>query len=254
MHKSLESGACLLLVCALVACGSESGDLFTAAGAAGSGGTSSGSGGNIGSGGNSGDGGSGAEAGSAAGGTSGSGSEGAGPGGSSGDAGDSGSADGGVEDGASGAAGTNGASGAPSDGSADGSAGVGSCASPVTYYADNDKDGHGDLKAPLRSCAQPAGYVTSSDDCYDGNKQANPNQAGWFTVDRGDGSYDYDCDGTGAPRYPEVGRCQSLAICMATPGWQGEVAPCGQEKAWITDCTFPLCTPPITERRKQECH
>jgi hypothetical protein len=124
----------------------------------------------------------------------------------------------------------------------------------VTYYADNDKDGHGDPKAPLRSCAQPAGYVASSDDCYDGNKQANPNQAGWFTADRGDGSYDYDCDGTGAPRYPEVGRCESLAICMATEGWQEAVAPCGQEKAWITGCVFPLCTPPITERRKQECH
>jgi hypothetical protein len=253
MHKSLESGACLLLACALVACGGESGDLFAAAGAAGrgSGGTNSGSGGDTGSGGNSGDGGSGAEAGSGAGGSSGAGSEGAGSGGWTGDTGDAGNADGGVEDGGSGAAGSG---GAPSDGSADGAAGVGSCASSVTYYADNDKDGHGDLEAPLRACAQPAGYVTSSDDCYDGNKQANPNQAGWFTVDRGDGSYDYDCDGSGARRYPEVGRCQSLAICMATQGWLDEVAPCGQEKAWITECTFPLCQPPITERRKQECH
>jgi hypothetical protein len=150
----------------------------------------------------------------------------------------------------SGAAGADGGT----DASTGGAAGVGSCADPVTYYADADKDGHGDPKVSLRSCAPPAGYVTSSDDCYDGNKQANPNQSGWFTMDRGDGSYDYDCDGTGAPRFPEVGRCQSLAICMTTEGWQEQVAPCGQEKAWITGCTFPLCTPPITERRTQECH
>jgi prepilin-type N-terminal cleavage/methylation domain-containing protein len=36
---------------------------------------------------------------------------------------------------------------------------------------------------------------TTSTDCYDSNANAYPGQTAWFSVDRGDGSYDYNCDG-----------------------------------------------------------
>ena len=48
--------------------------------------------------------------------------------------------------------------------------------------------------------SQPAGkqraYVTTSTlDCYDGNADANPSSGISASVHRGDGSFDYDCDG-----------------------------------------------------------
>ncbi len=34
------------------------------------------------------------------------------------------------------------------------------------------------------------------DDCYDSNSDVHPGQTSYFTVDRGDGSFDYDCSGS----------------------------------------------------------
>jgi hypothetical protein len=39
-----------------------------------------------------------------------------------------------------------------------------------------------------------AGYVTDNHDCYDANGDAHPGQTKYFTVNRGDGSFDYNCD------------------------------------------------------------
>ncbi len=46
------------------------------------------------------------------------------------------------------------------------------------------------------SCA--SGYTSNNigTDCYDSNSQANPGQSQYFTSNRGDGSYDYNCDGS----------------------------------------------------------
>jgi hypothetical protein len=38
-------------------------------------------------------------------------------------------------------------------------------------------------------------------DCYDNNANAKPGQTAWFTTNRGDGSYDYDCNGSSQPYY-----------------------------------------------------
>ena len=67
--------------------------------------------------------------------------------------------------------------------------------SPTTYYRDNDGDGYGNINVTSSACALPSGYVSDDTDCYDNNFNAHPGQAGWFTTDRGDGSFDYNCDG-----------------------------------------------------------
>lgn len=36
----------------------------------------------------------------------------------------------------------------------------------------------------------------SQTDCYDGNANAKPGQTAYYTTNRGDGSFDYDCNGT----------------------------------------------------------
>ena len=40
------------------------------------------------------------------------------------------------------------------------------------------------------------GYVRDSRDCFDGNANASPSQDQFFDSNRGDGSFDYNCDGT----------------------------------------------------------
>lgn len=61
-------------------------------------------------------------------------------------------------------------------------------------YRDADGDGYG---APGAVCVgNDAGYVDNASDCYDANGNAHPGQGTYFTTNRGDGSFDYNCDGT----------------------------------------------------------
>lgn len=67
----------------------------------------------------------------------------------------------------------------------------------LTGYADADADGYGTSTASqvCSGASLPAGYVSNNTDCYDSNANAKPGQTGWFTTNRGDGSFDYNCDG-----------------------------------------------------------
>lgn len=69
----------------------------------------------------------------------------------------------------------------------------------TTWYLDADSDGHGDPATAVTACTAPAGYIDVAGDCYDGNAEARPGQTSRFSVHRGDGSFDYDCDGTAEP-------------------------------------------------------
>jgi hypothetical protein len=131
---------------------------------------------------------------------------------------------------------------------------AGTCASPTTYFADTDGDKYGDALTTTKACAKPPGYVENSDDCYDDNASAKPGQTGWFKVDRGDGSYDYDCDKAEAQHWKAPGNC-GFAICALTEGWQGTVPPCGTDGQWITACVpLAICAVSQTAPRTQECH
>lgn len=77
---------------------------------------------------------------------------------------------------------------------------------PAQYFC-----GVAELPFGYRSSASAAG------DCYDMNPNAKPGQTQYFPQDRGDGSYDYDCDGSSIPQYPKVGEsCASYPISTSS--------------------------------------
>lgn len=65
-----------------------------------------------------------------------------------------------------------------------------------TFYRDADGDGYGNAAVTTSACTAPAGYVANNTDCYDGNANAKPGSTTCGTVNRGDGSFDYNCSGT----------------------------------------------------------
>ncbi len=56
-------------------------------------------------------------------------------------------------------------------------------------YADSDGDGYG-----VASGAVCKASASLGNDCYDFNENAKPGQTSYFATNRGDGSFDYDCD------------------------------------------------------------
>ncbi|MDP2308837.1 MAG: putative metal-binding motif-containing protein [Pseudomonadota bacterium] len=101
------------------------------------------------------------------------------------------------------------------------------------YYPDGDGDRYGDTSAPLASCAVPAGYVSDGIDCYDGNASVYPGSTVWLTADRGDGSYDADCDGGETQRYTHVSTTGIWGSCCWDPGWVTSAPACGASANWV---------------------
>ena len=101
------------------------------------------------------------------------------------------------------------------------------------YYADADGDGFGDPTVATLACAQPAGYVANAQDCYDGNASAFPGQAAFFTADRGDGSFDYDCNGKDDQELskldPKICVCGIAGAvgCSVSSGYRDAIPACG---------------------------
>ncbi len=112
------------------------------------------------------------------------------------------------------------------DGSAD-EAGSSGC---TTYYRDYDSDAFGTSSSSSCLCSA-SGYYTStySTDCYDYNGNAYPGASSWWTTQRGDSSYDYDCDGSQTKQYSSTASCgTSLGDCyVASSGWSSSVPACG---------------------------
>lgn len=151
----------------------------------------------------------------------------------------------------------------------------------LVFYRDADADGFGDPAASVTACAKPAGYVTDKTDCYDANKNAKPGQTGRFSVHRGDGSFDYDCDGALNPRDSRVGQCPAdiaTAKCppwpyqpaeehcdydaqvapwrVVTEGWYQQVAACGEVALYSVQLNWDnvshtySCSAPTTTQRQ----
>jgi hypothetical protein len=105
-----------------------------------------------------------------------------------------------------------------------------------TFYADNDRDGFGDLDMPLKICAAPAGYVSDSTDCYDANPDVRPDQTEYFPSERGDGSYDYNCDDNVVRYITVYGECD-VSCKLKQAGWVDSPSPdCGETKPFIEGC------------------
>ncbi len=110
------------------------------------------------------------------------------------------------------------------------------CREKRTFYRDNDGDGFGDPKHPVKACHPPPGYVDNADDCYDDNSDVNPKQRRYFHVHRGDGSFDYDCDGKEKRRIMERAFCrvrEDGGGCFFASGWhQSTIPQCGEAGVW----------------------
>jgi len=104
------------------------------------------------------------------------------------------------------------------------------------FYADADGDGYGDPNTIVYGCGPlpPKGGATNDLDCYDANKDAHPTQAEYFVVDRGDGSFDYNCDGVVEPLRPTRGKCNGETLVQQ--GWDGPVPDCGKSETYIYSC------------------
>jgi hypothetical protein len=134
----------------------------------------------------------------------------------------------------------------------------------TVFYKDVDNDGYGTNSDSKCLCKGLGQYdVIDATDCYDGSSAAYPSQEEWFTVHRGDGSFDYDCNGTGDQHWTQMAsNCTlSLEICSGTGGWSGSAPSCGQSKTWKKHCHWVF--QPLAgkvgcyfddESRVQECH
>jgi hypothetical protein len=99
-------------------------------------------------------------------------------------------------------------------------------------YIDNDGDGYGagTLYSVCSGSSLPSGYVSNNTDCYDSNANAHPGQTSFFLVNRGDGSFDYNCNG-GIEQYRDstLRNCFNVADSICTSrGLSGTSGACQQ--------------------------
>lgn len=119
----------------------------------------------------------------------------------------------------------------------------------LTCYKDDDSDTYTLAGAALctgASCSSPdTTYKSSASsplDCYDANASANPVQTTFFTTHRGDGSFDFNCDGAQTPTGIDcmsscpgsgcIAGCSGPGTCKG--GWL--TATCGAINKKVTSC------------------
>jgi hypothetical protein len=118
------------------------------------------------------------------------------------------------------------------------------------YFYDGDGDGYGSTTSACL-CAPDGRYTArTNNDCYDSNSGAYPGTTTYYTVARGDSSYDYNCDSVETQRYTSVGECTEVetcvfGVCVTTScdganGWQTSVPSCGRTAVYITGCDYVI--------------
>ena len=76
--------------------------------------------------------------------------------------------------------------------------------------------------------------------------------------DRGDGSFDYNCDGLETERYTTTYSCRAECQGGTVEGWIGPVPACGDQGTWGSSCNQTnngpnFCEPDSTRTRTQTC-
>ncbi len=108
------------------------------------------------------------------------------------------------------------------------------------YHTDMDADGYGDGGNALCLCGPDPTYTTlDATDCFDNNDEAYPGASDFQTQQRGDGSFDFDCDGSEEKQHQTLGSCyvDGLGLChLDQAGWVGGVPPCGVNGNWLSNC------------------
>jgi hypothetical protein len=111
------------------------------------------------------------------------------------------------------------------------------------FYYDNDGDTYGVSGAT--SCWCDAGEYPytglNTKDCYDDNANAWPGQTSYFGTNRGDGKFDYNCDGSDEKQYSgKTTGCswdfEPFSCEIDTAGWTGSVPSCGKTGVYSSDC------------------
>jgi len=99
-------------------------------------------------------------------------------------------------------------------------------------------DGRFSMAVPFEVLADPGavdadgdGWSVNDGDCMDDNPDVRPYQEAFFSVHRGDGSFDYDCDGWETLLWTDLGSCGLSPSCTGAAGW------CQR------DCACPTCVP-----------
>lgn len=117
----------------------------------------------------------------------------------------------------------------------------------VDYYHDADGDGYGGSFYPSECWCEPGGNsgmlnVTLGGDCMDNTMpqsiNVHPGQTQYFDIDRGDGSFDYDCSGTEDFFNDELVDCNwSWGTCdLDSQGWNGSIPSfCGDIGEFMND-------------------
>ncbi len=140
------------------------------------------------------------------------------------------------------------------------------CDGKFACYADADNDGYrpnatATVDSANSNCTDP-GEATASDptgDCMDSNPRVHPGQTSFFGTDRGDGSYDYNCDRTSEKRWTKALICNSSlypTCSRGTGAWNGNAVPaCGAISTWTVSCgLFPGgCIATGVTTKRQEC-
>lgn len=111
----------------------------------------------------------------------------------------------------------------------------------TTWYQDLDDDGYGSTVS-ICACSATGDFTsTLSSDCYDTSASVNPTHTTFHTSDRGDGSYDYNCNSV--EERETVATSDSCAWfddlgCSSPDGWAGSPPTCGSSGTWRTGCHY----------------
>jgi hypothetical protein len=127
------------------------------------------------------------------------------------------------------------------------------------WYTDNDSDGYGSTVGKCLCASSGVFRSPYKTDCYDGNSLANPASTTYSTTDRGDGDYDYNCDGVEDKFYPSKYSCSAWPLCgdygTFTTGFKNSVASCGNSGTWVTSCSWTVTSCSLTTSTKtQKCN
>ncbi|MFT5681159.1 MAG: hypothetical protein ACI8RZ_002065 [Myxococcota bacterium] len=112
------------------------------------------------------------------------------------------------------------------------------------FFYDGDGDTYGISGSQECWCDEGSYPYTGLDvdDCYDASANAHPGQTSYFEVDRGDGSYDYNCDGSEQELLTGVTTgCswdfEPFSCGIDATGWISSEPNCGDSGVYSDDCS-----------------
>lgn len=112
-------------------------------------------------------------------------------------------------------------------------------------YRDKDGDGYGDPTSYSNYCSScpSTEWISNNKDCYDSNANAKPGETEYYEINRGDLSFDYNCDNKQEKKYPSftnqtcASTCTSDGKCQPKSG--APATACGERNS---ECSPNNCS------------